>query len=136
MARSQQASTPVDLNTPHAAAVLMGAMAELAQLWELKNDQLLTLLGLSRTTFYRFKNGEATVGLDLATRERVSYLLRIQAALELLLPNEQADRWVKKPNTAPLFGGASALDRMLGGQVGDLMVVADYLDAQRGGDFL
>ena len=38
-----------------------------------------------------------------------------------------------KPNAAPLFGGRSALDRMLGGQVADLFVVRQYLDAQRGG---
>jgi hypothetical protein len=36
-------------------------------------------------------------------------------------------------NTAPLFAGKSALDRMLGGQVADLFVVRQYLDAQRGG---
>mgnify|MGYP007028596464 CR=1 FL=1 len=31
--------------------------------------------------------------------------------------------WVRKPNAAPFLGGASALDRMLGGQVADLFVV-------------
>jgi hypothetical protein len=46
---------------------------------------------------------------------------------------ERADEWVRRPNAAPLFGGRSALDRMLGGQVADLYVVRQYLDAQRGG---
>ena len=45
----------------------------------------------------------------------------------------RADEWIRKPNTAPLFAGRSALDRMLGGQVADLFVVRQYLDAQRGG---
>ena len=45
----------------------------------------------------------------------------------------RADEWLRKPNSAPLFGGHSALDRMLGGQVADLYVVRQYLDAQRGG---
>jgi hypothetical protein len=40
--------------------------------------------------------------------------------------------WVRQPNTAVPFGGRSALDRMLGGNVGDLFVVRQYLDAQRG----
>jgi len=49
-------------------------------------------------------------------------------------PDEaSADAWVKKPNDAPLFNGRSALDRMLSGQVADLFVVRQYLDAQRGG---
>jgi hypothetical protein len=45
----------------------------------------------------------------------------------------RADEWIRKPNTAPLFAGKSALARMLGGQVADLFVVRQYLDAQRGG---
>ena len=46
---------------------------------------------------------------------------------------ERADEWLRRPNSAPLFGGQSALQRMLGGQVADLYVVRQYLDAQRGG---
>ena len=66
--------------------------------------------------------------------ERLSYLFGIYAALQILLPvAQQADAWVRKPNAAPVFGGKSALDRMLGGQVADLYVVRHYLDAQRGG---
>ena len=58
----------------------------------------------------------------------------IEDYLQVLLPKpEAADGWIKKPNTAPLFGGKSALDRMLSGQVADLYVVRQYLDAQRGG---
>jgi hypothetical protein len=54
--------------------------------------------------------------------------------LQILLPlKERADAWVRQPNAAPLFGGRSALDRMMGGQVADLYVVRHYLDAQRGG---
>jgi hypothetical protein len=54
--------------------------------------------------------------------------------LQILLPEPAAaDAWIKKPNSAPLFGGQSALDRMLSGNVGDLFVVRQYLDAMRGG---
>ena len=38
--------------------------------------------------------------------------------------------WVRAPNAA--FGGQSALEVMLGGQITDLMRVRRYLDAQRG----
>ena len=44
----------------------------------------------------------------------------------------QADAWLHKPNQSPLFGGHSALERMLSGNVSDLYVVRQYLDAQRG----
>ena len=72
--------------------------------------------------------------LDRHVLERLSYLFGIYAALQILLPvRERANEWLRKPNAAPLFGGASALSRLLGGQVADLYVVRQYLDAQRGG---
>jgi len=46
---------------------------------------------------------------------------------------EAADAWIRKPNSAAPFGGKPALERMLSGNVADLYVVRQYLDAQRGG---
>jgi hypothetical protein len=64
----------------------------------------------------------------------LSYLLGIYKALQVLLPaTAAADAWIKKPNDAPLFAGQSALARMLGGNVADLIAVRQYLDARRGG---
>jgi len=61
-------------------------------------------------------------------------VLGIYKALRILLPDDMAaDAWVRQPNAATPFGGRSALERMLGGQVSDLFVVREYLDAQRGG---
>jgi Protein of unknown function (DUF2384) len=109
----------------------------IAQAWGLTPAQEQIVLGTSRTTLFNWKSGAVRAGLEPVALERLSYVFRIYGALEILLPiPERANVWVKAPNNAPLFGGASALDRMLAGQVGDLKVVADYLDAQRGGDFL
>jgi hypothetical protein len=93
----------------------------------------MTLLGVGRSALYQWKQGK--VGpLDRHVLERLSYLFGIHAALQLLLPEQaRADAWLRKPNGAPLFGGRSALQHMLGGQVADLYVVRQYLDAQRGG---
>ena len=93
----------------------------------------MTLLGVGRSALYQWKQGK--VGpLDRHVLERLSYLFGIYAALQLLLPERaRADEWLRKPNNAPLFGGRSALQHMLGGQVADLYVVRQYLDAQRGG---
>ena len=106
----------------------------IAEKWELTNDEQMTLLGIdARSTFFKWKRDRDGL-LSRDTLERVSYVLGIYKALNILLPNEQAaDAWVRCPNTAPLFGGKSALDRMLLGKVSDLYVVRQYLDAQRGG---
>ena len=106
----------------------------IAGLWELSIDQQMTLLGVTaRSTFFKWKKNPNTV-LSKDALERISYVLGIYKALRILLPVEQAaDAWIRRPNTAPLFGGRSALDRMMSGQVADLFVVRQYLDAQRGG---
>jgi hypothetical protein len=106
----------------------------IAELWGLSADEQMTLLGLTaRSTFFKWKKATDTV-LPKDTLERISYILGIYKALQILLPDEKAaDEWVKRPNDAPLFSGQSALSRMLSGQVADLFVVRQYLDAQRGG---
>ncbi len=109
----------------------------ITQAWGLTSAQEQVILGTSRSTFFNWKAGNVRAPLEPSVLERLSYVFRIFAALEIVLPiPERASKWVHLPNTAPLFGGASALDRMLAGQVGDLKDVADYLDAQRGGDYL
>ncbi|HRO58928.1 MAG TPA: MbcA/ParS/Xre antitoxin family protein [Burkholderiaceae bacterium] len=124
---------PVDLRTPASAAAAMRTFWRLADAWSLSAAEQMTLLGVGRSTLYQWKQGRFAA-LDRHVLERLSYLFGIHAALQILLPvPERATQWLRKPNSAPLFGGRSALDRMLGGQVADLFVVRQYLDAQRGG---
>ena len=92
------------------------------------------LLGVAaRSTFFKWKKDPKVV-LPRDTLERISYIVGVYKALQILLPDEKAaDEWVRRPNAAPLFSGRSALDRMLSGQVADLFLVRQYLDAERGG---
>ena len=109
------------------------AFANIAERWGLSVAEQLKLLGIaSRSTFFKWRR-EREPRVPQDTLERLSYLLGIYKALQILLPDPRAaDEWVRKPNSAPPFGGGSALDRMLSGQVADLYVVRQYLDAQRG----
>jgi Protein of unknown function (DUF2384) len=123
----------VNLQSVAAAEAALRTFWRLADAWQLNLAEQLSLLGVARTTLYQWKQGK--VGpLDRHVLERLSYLFGIYAALQILLPvPERANAWIRKPNTAPFLGGQSALDRMLGGQVGDLFAVRQYLDAERGG---
>jgi Protein of unknown function (DUF2384) len=109
------------------------AFVKIAELWHLSIPEQLTLLGVtSRSTYFKWRK-EPDPKLPRDTLERLSYLLGIYKALQLLLPdNHAADEWIRRPNDAPLFGGKSALERMLSGNVADLYIVRQYLDAQRG----
>jgi hypothetical protein len=109
------------------------AFANIAKAWDLSIAEQLNLLGIaSRSSYFKWRR-EHEPKLPRDTLERLSYLLGIYKSLQILLPDERAaDAWIRKPNSAAPFGGRSALDRMLSGQVADLYVVRQYLDAQRG----
>lgn len=129
---SLQATTPV--NPKDVSQPALRTVFRILAAWRLSNKEQIKLLGNPpKSTFYRWKQGEG-VTLTQDTLERLSYIFGIYSALQVLLPRpDAADAWIKKPNTAPLFGGRSALARMLSGQVADLYMVRQYLDAQRGG---
>ncbi len=130
---SVQRSQAASKETIAAGAAGLRAFARIAELWHLSIPEQLALLGIgSRSTYYKWRK-DPHPKLPRDTLERLSYLLGIYKALQLLLPDPQAaDQWVRRPNDAPLFGGKSALDRMLSGNVADLYIVRQYLDAQRG----
>ena len=106
----------------------------IAAAWRLTVEQQRILLGaVPSSTFFKWKKQADAVSLTKDTLERISYVLGIYKALQILLPQpEIADTWVHRPNKASLFGGKSALERMLSGHVSDLFVVRQYLDSQRG----
>lgn len=115
------------------AGPALRAFFNIASAWGLSTAQQRTLLGDPPTsTFFKWKKElKGTLSRDVI--ERISYVLGIYKALQILIPvPERADQWISRPNTAPIFGGRSALDRMLDGNVGDLYAVRQYLDAERG----
>ncbi|SFW69960.1 MbcA/ParS/Xre antitoxin family protein [Luteibacter sp. UNCMF366Tsu5.1] len=121
-------TTATDLGGP-----ALRAFFSLADRWKLRAAEQRTLLGEPpESTYFKWKKQQdGTPSRDVI--ERISYLLGIWKDLQILFPDPgQADAWVRRPNDAPLFGGRSALDRMLSGNVADLYVVRQYLDAQRG----
>lgn len=116
------------------ACAALQAFFSLSDRWGLHAKEERTLLGEpAESTFFNWKASKSASKLNRDTLERISYLMGIYKALNILLPSEQAaNEWLKKPNDAPLFGGESALNRMLGGNVNDLADVRRYLDAWRG----
>jgi hypothetical protein len=103
----------------------------IADAWKLKEQEQMRILGLdSRSTFQTWKRG-AVAAIPKDALERISYVMGIYKGLQILVP-KTADDWVRKPNSSPIFGGRSALDRMASGNVSDLYVVRQYIDAQRG----
>jgi len=127
---------PSTRSTPSPARLAqagLGAFFRLATLWGLEGEAQRVLLGgPSRATLHRWRTQPPRdPGPDLL--ERLSYLLGIWKALQILIPDErQALAWIRRPNTHPLFGGRPPLDHLLQGRVMDLADVRRHLDAARG----
>lgn len=108
------------------------AVVNLFSKWDITDAQASVLLGgLSARTWARWKSGAiGRVPRDL--KSRLSNLMGIHKALRIIFSDtERAYSWVKRPNET--FGGTSALDVMLGGELTDIMRVRRYLDSVRGG---
>jgi len=102
--------------------------------WAINDDQAMQLLGTPRSSYFRWKQNPASARLGKDVLERASYLFGIYKNLQILLPDRQAaDSWVNRPNAAPIFHDHPPIERMLAGNVADLYVVRQFLDAVRGG---
>jgi hypothetical protein len=115
------------------AAPALQAFFAIAERWSLSELEQMRILGLtSRSTLQRWRaQRQAPLELSRDTIERISYVLGIYKAINVLLPlRDRADGWVRTANKAPIFGGRSALDRMAAGNVSDLYEVRKYLDSQ------
>lgn len=114
---------------------LLPAIFNIFGRWSLTGAQQMALLGLSNEkTLYNWKSHPEKAKLTRDLLERASYILGIFKSLEILLPDPVlADRWLTTPNDNPVFSGTAPLDRVLAGQVTDLALVRNFLDAERGG---
>lgn len=120
-----------DAGTTKNEDVALSSFFRLTSAWDLSKEEERILLGSpNRSTFVRWRRGRRG-NLSKDTLERISYLFGIYKALHTIFPKSpQADSWIKRPNSAPLFDGQSALDRMLDGRVADLLLVRQYLDSE------
>ncbi|MCA1733663.1 MAG: MbcA/ParS/Xre antitoxin family protein, partial [Acidobacteria bacterium] len=64
---------------------------------------------------------------------RISYLIGIFKALNILYSKKLADAWVGLPNSNRIFGGRTPLAYMLTGGLPAMQTIRRLLDARRGG---
>ncbi|MBR0651628.1 DUF2384 domain-containing protein [Roseomonas terrae] len=113
------------------AAAMFRAALNLFEKWGVSDEQASLLLDVPPRTYARWKADRRPGRMGRDDKARLSNLMGIHKALRLIFKEPvRGYRWVKAPNDA--FGGRSALDVMVGGELTDLMRVRRYLDAERG----
>lgn len=67
---------------------------------------------------------------------RISVVLGIYKGLKIIFArDDEAVRWLRSPNSGPVFGGQTPLALITSGTQDALLLVRRYLDACRGGTF-
>jgi Protein of unknown function (DUF2384) len=108
-------------------------LLRIATHWKLRDDDTRVLLGgISSGSFYALKNRVSRT-LDEDRLTRISLLIGIYKALNILYGQKLADAWMTLPNTNPMFGGDSPLNYVKKGGIPALLRVRQLLDARRGG---
>jgi uncharacterized protein (DUF2384 family) len=108
------------------------AFLNIMERWGAKDDAARALLGgISNGRFYEMKKKkDQTLDADMLTR--ISYVIGIFKALNILYSEALADAWVQRPNTNRIFGGQTALSYMIKGGLPAMQTVRRLLDARRG----
>jgi hypothetical protein len=127
----------VDLTSPEERARLgpsaLKAFFNIAKCWHLRDDDAMRLLGgMASSTYYAMKKSPKRA-LDADMMLRISYLVGIFKALNILHGKALADRWITLPNRNPIFGGTTPLQYMIRGGIPAIQIVRRLLDARRGG---
>lgn len=101
--------------------------------WRVRDTDAKALLGSpSNGTYYALKKGQGKT-LDEDRIRRVSYLVGIFKALNILHGQDLADDWVQLPNSNRIFNGDTPLAYMTRGGLPAFATVRRLLDARRGG---
>lgn len=139
--------TAVDLskkeNRSRLSAAAIKGMVRIAEHWKLRDNDTRALLGgISSGSFYALKSrgGKALDAkvpdariLDEDQLTRISLVVGIYKALNILYSQKLADAWITLPNTNPMFAGNSPLSYVKSGGIPAFLRVRQLLDARRGG---
>jgi hypothetical protein len=109
------------------------AFFNIMEKWEVRDEDARQLMGgISSGAYYEFKKKPNRV-LDQDRLQRISYLIGIFKALNILYGTRLADGWIQLANTNPLFTGRTPLSYMLQFGTPAMERVRCLLDARRGG---
>jgi uncharacterized protein (DUF2384 family) len=112
------------------------ALFKIIEHWKVRDEDARQLLGgISNGSYYQLKKNPRTPGKSLEQDQlvRISYLIGIFKALNILYSQRLADQWMQLPNTNPIFAGLTPLHYILRGGTPAMDTLRRLLDARRGG---
>lgn len=105
------------------------AFINIVACWKLSDEEACQLLDVSSVTLNALKIVEGGP-LHEEHFKRISFLVGIFKALNIIFMEPIADRWMRLPNTNPLFDGSTPLDYLIRDGVPAFAAVRRLLDAR------
>jgi Protein of unknown function (DUF2384) len=109
------------------------AFFKIVDLWRIRDEAAKHLIGVTNGPYYEMKKNSEGRVLDADRLQRISYIMGIFKALNILHGKKLADDWVQLPNSNRIFGGTTPLAYMIKGGTPAMQTVRRLLDARRGG---
>jgi hypothetical protein len=101
--------------------------------WSVRDEDARALLGgVSNGPFYEMKKNPERI-LEPDRLVRISYLVGIFKALNVLYSETLADQWMQLPNSNVIFAGQAPLAYLVAGGQPAMQIVRRLLDARRAG---
>jgi Protein of unknown function (DUF2384) len=130
-------SPPIDLTSggelERVSPAAIRTFFKIVEHWKVRDAEARMLLGgVSNGRFYAMKKKREGV-LDADRLMRISYLVGIFKALNILYSERLADEWIQLPNSNRIFAGQTPLKYMINGGQPAMQTVRRLLDARRGG---
>lgn len=109
------------------------AFFAIIQKWDVRNEDAIALLGgTSHGRYFELKrHRKGLLSQDELTR--ISLLIGIFKALNILFGQRLANQWTSRANSNPMFNGAPPLQYLTRGGVPGMLGVRRLLDSRRGG---
>jgi uncharacterized protein (DUF2384 family) len=111
----------------------IAAFFAIVEKWQLRNEDAMVLLGgASNGRYFELKkNRKGLLSQDELTR--ISLLIGIFKALNILFSQRLANEWTSRPNSNPMFNDAPPLQFLTRAGVPGMLGVRRLLDSRRGG---
>jgi len=112
------------------------AVLNILEKWDCKPAEKAALLGVSRSTLYKYIEDPLSVRVTKDLMERLGYLIGIHGALRQVFTNpKNVYGFVHKQNYNGCFAGRTPLSYMANGRVADLYEAHEHIDGLRGGEW-
>jgi len=125
-----------DLTDPKTRKRLSHAAIEvffrIIEVWEIRNEDAMVLLGgISNGRYFELKKSRRGI-LTQDELTRISLLIGIFKALNILFSQKLAQQWISRPNSNPMFHNEPPLLVLTRGGMPGMLSVRRLLDSRRG----